>query len=76
MKMSVRDILLLNPAFLERSAELEDVVVPYGFFAQKFIYEHPGIANHVRKTGDPMVVEITKKGIDVRFYKQPAYEEL
>ena len=76
MKMSVRDILLLNPAFLRRPAELEDVVVPYGFFAQKFIYEHPGIANHARKTGDPMVVEITKKGIVVRFYKQPAYEEL
>ena len=76
MKMSVRDILLLNPAFLRRPAELEDVVVPYGFFAQKFIYEHPGIANHARKTGDPMVVKITKKGIVVRFYKQPAYEEL
>jgi hypothetical protein len=76
MKMLVRDILLLNPAFLRRPAEMEDVVVPYGFFAQKFIYEHPGIANHARKTGDPMVVKITPKGIVVRFYKQPAYEEL
>ena len=76
MKISMRDILLLNPALLRQPAELEDVVIPYEFFADNFIYEHPGIRKHAQVSGDPMVVKITEKGVVYRFYKQPIHEEL
>lgn len=76
MKLSVDDILYLNPEFLKKPAELEDVFIPYAFFNKHFIYEHPGIKDKVVGVGDPMAIKIGEKGITVRFYKNQEYEEL
>ena len=76
MKISTQDILLLNPALLRHPAELEDVEIPYEFFNDNFIYDHPGIRKHAQVSGDPLVVRITRKGVVYRFYRQPVHEEL
>lgn len=76
MSMPVENILYLNPVFLVKPAELEDVFIPYDFFDDHFIYEHPEIKEHVRANGEPMVIRIVEKGIIVRFCKSPEYEKL
>lgn len=76
MKLSVEDILYLNPEFLKKPAELENVVIPYTFFDKHFIYEYSDIKEKVVSVGDPMVIKLGEKGITVRFYKSPEYDEL
>lgn len=73
MKISIRDITLLNPSFFQLTTELEDLLVPYDFFKNSLIYEHPEI---VKRAEDPMVIKTTKQGVLYRFRKKAAYEEL
>ncbi|MEA2065171.1 MAG: hypothetical protein U9O66_02645 [Patescibacteria group bacterium] len=76
MKFSVKNIFLLNPAFFLQPTELEDVVISYNFFADKFIHQHKKIKEFATTRGDPMMIKITKTGIVVRFRKETAASEL
>ena len=76
MSIPVENVLYLDPDFLKKPAELEDVFVPYNFFDKYFIYEHPDIKEYVKTAGDPMIIKIGEKGVTVRFYRSPEYEEL
>ena len=76
MKLSTKDIFLLNPAFFLQPTELEDIFIPYDFFANKFIHQHKKIKEFAITRGDPMMIKITNKGIVVRFRKETTASEL
>ena len=73
MRISIIDILLLNPSFFQMPTELEDLLIPYDFFSKGLIYEHPEI---IKRSEDPMIIKATDKGVIYRFRKKTVYEEL
>ncbi len=67
--LSMRDVILLNPAFFQQPGELTDILIPYDFFTHHFIYEYKEIKSVWKIAGDPMEIKISPKGIVVRFLK-------
>jgi len=66
-EMLIRDILLINPRFFgDPPDDLENVLIPYDFFAEKYIFQHPGVRDRIN---DVMIVKIKRKGVVVRLRK-------
>ena len=64
VSVPVKDIFLLNQAYVYEPSELTEVFIPYSFFAHNFIYEHPKVINRGEA---PMVIELKNNGIVVKF---------
>ncbi|MCK5460238.1 hypothetical protein KAI52_03925 [Candidatus Parcubacteria bacterium] len=70
LKIPMKDVFLLNPALIYEPSEMEEVHIPYSFFRDKFIYEHPKIKIFAYERGDPMIIELKDNGIIVKFRKR------
>ncbi len=75
MRMNIKDVVLINPKFMDDPHQLTDILVPYKFFANNFIYEHSGIRSYSRDQ-EPMVVRISKVGVIFRYSVQNTIGEL
>lgn len=70
INIPIRDIFLLNPALIYNPSELEEIFIPYSFFADNFIYEHPKI---IGRGDDPMIIKFKECGILIEFRKRKYY---
>lgn len=66
MELAIDGIILLNPDFFNNPTELDNVSIPYNFFDQGLVYEHPEVR---RRATDPMIIEIGDQGITLRYRK-------
>lgn len=84
-RIPFQDIFMINPTFFGDPKMIGEIIIPYSFFKKKkgfiYYYQHNRkdeleIAEKINQRIEPMVIELSQRGIRFRFYKISQDERL